>query len=94
MVLDVTTTEKNGMLEARLPRFHHEVGEIELTKETTADSAKASLDLEAKKMDSHLQWFISKHDALFDSDQYAMGKLEAFMRWKAAQANERPPRWK
>lgn len=91
MVLDTTTTEKDDMLEARLPCFHHEVGEIELTKETPVDSAKASLDREARKMDSHLQWFMSKHNLLFDSGRQAMGKLEAFTRWKTAQANTHLP---
>jgi hypothetical protein len=91
MVLDTTTTERDDMLEGSLPCFHHEVGEIELTKETQMDSTKASLDREARKMDSHLQWFMTKHTLLFDSGRQAMGKLEAFTRWKAAKVNTHLP---
>lgn len=91
MVLDVTITEEDDMLEAVAPRFHHEVGEIELTKDIPADRSKASVDQEANRMESHLQLFISDHDTLFDSGKYAMGKLEAFMRWQATQANVRLP---
>lgn len=89
MVLDVTTTEDDDLLEAGALRFHHEVGEIELTKDIRSDNARASLDLEAKRTDSHLQSFVGKHVSLFDSGQLAVGKLEAYIRWKAAQATKR-----
>lgn len=83
IVLDKT----DGVLEAGAQHFHHEVGEIELIQDIFTDIEKTSLDLAAERMDSHLHLFVSDHGCLFDSKKDAMGKLEAFMLWKAAQAN-------
>ena len=86
--MQIVLDKIDGVLEAGAQHFHHEVGEIELIKDVFTDIEKTSFDLEAERMDSHLHLFISDHSGLFDSEKDAMGKLEAFMLWKAAQANE------
>lgn len=87
-IMQIVLDKTDGVLEAGTQHFHHEVGEIELIQDLSTDIEKTSLDLEAERMDSHLQLFIQDHSGLFDSEKDAMGKLEAFMLWKAAQATK------
>lgn len=83
LVLDTVMTSQSGTFGCGSSVFRHEVGEIELTKETSLDLAHVSHAREAEKMDAYLARFIGEHPSLFDCCRDATGKLEAFTRWKS-----------
>lgn len=82
LVLDTAASPKDERSGQTSSVFHHEVGEVELTKDVFGDGTGVSPAVEAEKMDTYLQRFMENNPSLFDHERRVIGKLEAFIQWK------------